>query len=543
MTSVAPFPPPPVPATETPDWTPNWHSFQLFNGYRLILALLLTLTPWLTLGNPTHQEQDLLFLLGLIYITLITLSLLLSFVHKQLFQIQLSTQVILDILAITLVTSMLDGQKTGLGIILIVSIAGASLVAQGRLALFYAALASSSVLIQESFNVLFANGDVSRITQAGLLSLGFFTTAISAHLLGRRLSANEKLARRRGNALENQMHISRRIMERMQDGVLVVTQQGLIIQANPQALSILGEVAAEGSHLERIHPTLSTAYQAWRAREGNKRISFSWPEDKQLSARFARTLSSDGAALVFIEDLDQLREQAQQLKLASLGRLTASIAHEIRNPLSAISHAGDLLAEETEENIKTRLLRIIRDNTQRLDRVIQDVLILGRQRSIPQETIKLESFISEFVQAILAQEHLDKNVIQTRVPPDALLCFAPGQLHQILWNIVGNGLRHSSQGPGAVTLEVKLQLNRVELHIMDDGPGIPSELREQVFEPFFTTAPQGTGLGLHIARELSEANGTRLILVSEGPGAHFVLIGRSGPCQPQGMTDVPADEN
>lgn len=534
---------PTPPATEEPDWTPNWRSFQFFNGYRLLLALLLTLTPWLTLGNPTHDEKDLLFLLGLAYTTLTALSLLLSIAYKNFFQTQLSVQVILDILAITIITSMLDGEKSGLGIILIVSIAGASLVAQGRLALFYAALASSSVLIQETFNVLFHHADLSRLTQASLLSLGFFTTAISAHLLGRRLSANEKLARRRGNALENQMHISRRIMERMQDGVLIVTQQGQILQANPQALSILGEAATEGNDLNRIHPALATAYQSWRIRQGNKRISFSWPEDKQLSARFARTLSSDGASLVFIEDLDQLREQAQQLKLASLGRLTASIAHEIRNPLSAISHAGDLLAEETEEKIKTRLLRIIRDNTQRLDRVIQDVLILGRQRSIPQETIKLENFLNEFTQAILSQEHLGKEIIQTRSHPDAHLCFAPGQLHQILWNLVGNALRHSSQGPGAVTLEIKLQLNRVELHIMDDGPGIPAELREQVFEPFFTTAPQGTGLGLHIARELSEANGARLILVSEGPGAHFVLIGRSGPCQPQETNDVPANEN
>lgn len=515
-------------------WTPPWRSFQLFNGYRLLLALLLVSMPliaWFDLVKLDAEERRLVFWFGGSYALLVGLGLVVSLRWRVRFHAQLTLQMILDALGVNLLMFVLGGVKSGLGVVLLVSVAGASLVARGRLALFYAALATLSVLCMEMFGVLTRNIDTVRVVQAGFLSMGFFATAISAHLLGRRLATNEELARRQGIELENQMRISRRVMERMQDGVLVVDMDGRILHSNPRALAILGQVAGEGGALASIAPELARGYRSWRTQQGAKRVELIRPEGKELAARFVRTRSSDGAALVFLEDLGKLREQALQLKLASLGRLTASIAHEIRNPLSAISHAGDLLAEEARGPMQERLLRIIRDNTLRLDRVIQDVLVLGRQRAVTQELILLKGYLESFAQEILAQEHLETPVISLLVPDDAALCFEPGQLHQVLWNLVGNALRHSSRHPGAVRLEVRPQVDGIELHVMDDGPGIPRELREQIFEPFFTTASRGTGLGLHIARELSEANGARLSLGSEGPGGHFVLKGRNEPCQ------------
>lgn len=525
-------------------WSPPWRSFQLFNGYRLLLAVLLAAMPlitWFDLVRLDAEDKHLVYLLGGSYALLVAVGLVVSLRWKVRFHAQLTVQMIVDVLGVNLLMFVLGGLKSGLGVVLLVSVAGASLVARGRLALFYAALATLSLLCMEMLGVLTRNIDTVRVVQAGFLSMGFFATAISAHLLGRRLATNEELARRRGVELENQMRISRRVMERMQDGVLVVDMDGRILHSNPRALAILGQVAGEGGVLASIEPDLARGYRAWRSQQGPKRVELARPEGKELAARFVRTRSSDGAALVFLEDLGKLREQALQLKLASLGRLTASIAHEIRNPLSAISHAGDLLAEESRGAMQERLLRIIRDNTQRLDRVIQDVLVLGRQRAVAQERIPLKNYLEGFAQEILAQEHLEAPVISLLVPEEAILCFEPGQLHQVLWNLVGNALRHSSRHPGAVRLEVRQQGDGVELHVMDDGPGIPRELREQIFEPFFTTASRGTGLGLHIARELSEANGARLALGSEGPGGHFVLKGRNEPCQPQGMKEEPGE--
>lgn len=523
-------------------WAPHWRSFQLFNSYRLVLALLLALMPmipWFDAVRLDMEDRRLVYLLGGGYSFLVGLGLLFSLRWKTRFHAQLTAQMLIDAVGINLMMFVLGGLKSGLGVVLLVSVAGASLVARGRLALFYAALTTLSVLCMEVSGVLTRNIDTVRVVQAGFLSMGFFATAISAHLLGRRLATNEELARRRGVELDNQMRISRRVMERMQDGVLVVGADGRIFQSNPRALNILGAGAGEGGMLDRIEPELARGYQAWREGDGAKRVELARPEGKELAARFVRTRSTDGAALVFLEDLGKLRAQALQLKLASLGRLTASIAHEIRNPLSAISHAGDLLAEEARGPMQERLLRIIRDNTLRLDRVIQDVLVLGRQRPVEQLPIPLTTYLNDFVGEILEQERLELPVIQLLVPPEAHLCFEPGQLHQVLWNLVGNALRHSSRHPGAVRLEVRPTGDGVELHVMDDGPGIPRDLREQIFEPFFTTATRGTGLGLHIARELSEANGARLMLGSEGPGGHFVLMGRSEPCQLQAMKDEP----
>lgn len=526
--------------TEAPQWAPPWRSFRLFNAYRLLLALLLALmplVPWFDAVKMEAGERQLIYVLGGMYVGLVALGLILSFRWMRRFHAQLTAQILIDAVGINLLMFALGGLKSGLGVVLLVSVAGASLVARGRLALFYAAVATLSVLCMELLGILTRNIDSVRVAQAGFLSMGFFATAISAHLLGRRLASNEELARRRGVALENQMRISRRVMERMQDGVLVVDVEGRILQSNPRALAILGASAREDGVLASIDPELARGYRAWRDKEGEKRVELSRPEGRELAARFARTRSTDGAALVFLEDLGKLREQALQLKLASLGRLTASIAHEIRNPLSAISHASDLLAEEASDPMQERLLRIIRDNTQRLDRVIQDVLVLGRQRAVVQEVIDLAPYLAGFVEEILEKERLDSSVLQLQVPAASTLCFEPGQLHQVLWNLVANALRHSSRHPGAVRLEVRQGSEGVELHVRDDGPGIPRDLREQIFEPFFTTASRGTGLGLHIARELSEANGARLLLGSEGLGGHFVLKGRNESCQLQGVND------
>ena len=517
-------------------WAANWRSFQYFNLYRLVLAGFF----WLALLLPNEWTARLNLLpspltLGATaaYIVATLAGLLLATHWQRHFNRQLSGQVMVDIAVVNALMFVAGGVTSGLAVLLLVSLAAASLVGQGRLVLFYAATATVAVLLVQLYGIANAHFDPASIVQAGIISAGFFATAILARLLGQRVMANEDLARRRGIKLANQILISQRVVERMQDGVLIVKQDGTLGRFNPVAESMLGVGPDDGQAQWPAHcSVLRDALAAWQGGNGAELLSFVGPDGRELRARFEQTSSSDGEVLVFVEDVGRIKERAQQLKLASLGRLTASIAHEIRNPLSAIGHAGELLGEERRADMQERLLRILKDNVSRLDRIVRDILDLGRQGSADPESIRLDEFCALFVEHFASTEGLAADVIRLSAEQPAAICFDRSHLNQVLWNLVSNALRHSSRGPGAVTLQLAhgATASRVELHIVDDGPGVPASIREQIFEPFFTTHTQGTGLGLFIARELCATNGASLELLPAEGGAHFVIAGRNDTC-------------
>ncbi len=516
-------------------WGPNWRSFQYFNGYRLLIGLFFLLalffpTEWNARLNLQPSPQ--LFGLSAAYTAAVFGGLLVSTYWLHRFNLQLSVQMLVDIAFVAPVMYFAGGVASGLSVILLVSLAAASLVGRGRLVLLYAAMATLAVLAMQVYGIFASNFDVAGIVRAGFISAGFFATAILARLLGQRVMYNEELARKRGEALENQIRISRRVVERMQDGVLIVSAEGRVLRSNPVAQAML-DLTTEGEVDLRQHaPTLAAALTVWGRHDGDEQFRFAGADGRELAARFERTNSSDGEALVFLEDLGRIQERAQELKLASLGRLTASIAHEIRNPLSAISHAGELLREERRGTMQDRLLRILNDNVHRLDRIVSDVLELGRQQRAQPEALSLDLFCRQFIEQLTLAENLPEDVLRYRGNPGAILCFDRAHLDRILWNLSSNALRHSSGLSAAVTIAVHedLAAGRVELHVIDDGPGIPDAFKAQVFEPFFTTHTQGTGLGLFIARELCVANGATLELLAEPGGAHFVISGRNEPC-------------
>ena len=233
------------------------------------------------------------------------------------------------------------------------------------------------------------------------------------------------------------------------------------------------------------------------------------------------------SALIYIEDMGRVQAQAQQLKLAALGRLTANMAHEIRNPLSSISHAAELLVDERSKTAQAKLIRIIGDNTQRLNRLVGEVLELGRRDRVQTEPLRLAAYLPQFVDELAINDPDIRSRVQTEIDGEAVTQFDRTHFHRVLWNLVTNASRHCSGGLGSIRLTVRrTSTGNVEIDIVDDGPGIGESLRGQVFEPFFTTHGTGTGLGLYIARELCEANGAQLDLVDEGPGAHFRIVAR-----------------
>lgn len=509
-------------------WGPNWRSLRFFNLYRLVVAVVLLVSFLLPMGwNTQHPllERGFLQYLAAGYMCLVAVGWVISERWQQRFNLQLSLQMLLDVLVVAVLMRFLGGVAGGIGLLLMISLAAASLAGRGRMVPFYAALATLGVLLQQLWGVVQGEFESGTIVQAGLLCCAYFATAILARLFGQRAMMQEDLARRRGEALDNQIRIGQRIMERMQDGVLVLDPAGTILRYNPSAAGMLDLQAGKTINLAERSLPLLAAYFRWRRGEQDEPIEVDGVADYRLRARFAATDSGDGEALAFIEDIGRIRSQAKQLKLASLGRLTASIAHEVRNPLAAISHASDLLHEERRGEMQERLLRILHDNVYRLDRIVQDILQLGRSDLGQPERLDLQEFLRGFVDEVNAVEQIEPGVLALELERPVHLYFDRSQLLQVLWNLAGNALRHAGREQGSVRLHVAASGNgRVELHVIDDGPGIPPEHREQIFEPFFTTRHQGTGLGLFIARELCEANGASLQLLPDG-GGHFVIIG------------------
>ncbi len=513
-----------------------WISLLYFSYYRLLLASLLGVAVFfvpqlLDFVGPVRLP---IFFNVVIFYWLAGLgAMLLRRGYRHRFNLQLSLQVAIDVLVFVLLMHASGGLRSGLGVMLLISLAAAGLVGQGRLVLFYAALATIALLVQQILFSLRSSSFVAAdFLQAGLLSAGFFASAISARLLASRVVANEELAHRRGVELLNQVRLSQRIIEDMQDGVLVVDSQGQVKQHNARAELLLGLPPAFVGPLAAYSLDLHDACRDWRAGVGEALALLSaGTAGKLLQARFVYTVEVNGEqgdALIFLEDMDRLREQAQQLKLAALGRLTANIAHEIRNPLSAINHAAELLHEEVaEDGSDARLLRIVLDNTQRLERIVRDVLEVGRRDRVSQECIELTEFLAHFVAEFSGKEGVPAGKIELHIDPDLSLFFDRSHLHQVLWNLLTNAVRHGQQ-MGGVQVTAQRENGKVAIHVRDDGPGIRGPLREQVFEPFFTTHHQGTGLGLYIARELCESNGARLLLLNTETGTDFCLIGGAG---------------
>lgn len=511
----------------------HWKSLRYFSIYRLCIAALLfasslprsSFFSLLSLNKNPFQIE----ITG-VYVLIALASLLVLHFHQHHFNRQVSVQVITDVIVLTLLAHTGGGLKSGMGIMLLVSLAGAGLVGQGRLVLFYAAVATIAMLGEHLVRAMSSDLEVVDFFEAGLFCTGFFAVAISARLLANRVIANEELARKRGEELRNQTVISQHIIEEMQDGVLVLDRWGHIKQSNPRVERLLGLGNPTGRELETYSTELAQGFRRWCEHEHADPVMVRAPASgMQLQARFINATSPQRDVLVFLEDLSRLQERAHQLKLAALGRLTANIAHEIRNPLSAIKHAGELLREETSNPTEERLLRIVIDNAQRVENIVNDVLQLGRRDRAHREQINLRQMLPLFVEEFMLKEEAPGGLITTRINGRGTLLFDRSHFTQVLWNLVGNALRHSLKETGSICIQVNdaAHDDRVELHVIDDGKGVDESLREQIFEPFFTTHSRGTGLGLYIARELCDANGAQLDLRNTATGADFCISGRS----------------
>lgn len=504
-----------------------WRPLRYFSYYRLIVAAVFLGIAVFAEGplNLGTQNPRLFLWTCVAYLSAGVAILATIRRWEQAFNLQLTAQVFVDILCLTLLLFASGGAKSGMSMMLLVVLVGAGLVGQGRLVLFYAAMATLFLLAEQTYRILRFNGDIGDYFSTGITSVGFFGSAIVARLLANRMIANEALAHRRGVELADQMRISERVIRDMQDGVLVIDAEGRIGQCNPRARALLGWLGGPMASLADGSPVLAEEYRKRRVLgvESELMMQIPW-NGRALRVRFLPP-GEGGNAVIFLEDVGQLQQEARQMKLAALGRLTANMAHEIRNPLSAISQAAELLADEPSGADAGRLTRIIGDNAQRLNRLVSEVVELGRRDRVTPEPIDLREFLSRLIDERSLHDADCARRVAVHVPDGIFLRFDRGHLHRVVSNLLDNALRHASSDTGAVRIvaEHNTLQNRLSVHVVDDGPGIGEETRDQMFEPFFTTRPAGTGLGLYIARELCEANGARLFLLENAPGAHFCI--------------------
>ena len=499
----------------------HWRSLAAFNAFRLLTVIALLA------GGLLFPSQSFLALRSLSLFLLI--SALYSFLavlfawgisrRKPLFDTQLAVHVAADVAFIISVMYLMGGIKSGLGLLLLPYLAAAGLIARGRMTLFHASLATIALLAEEVYQVV--RGELSDydFTTPALLCVACFAVAWVAHRLARYAQESQKLAEQRRVDLDKLDQLNQRILEDVSDGVLVVDGVGRIRQSNPQTERLIGRLPLRTQRLSEFLPELAEALEAWREDPDTMPAMVAASlSRKVVRPRFVALSSSfEGAVLIYLEDMDRLRRESQQIKLAALGRLTANLAHEIRNPLSAISHAAQILAEESHDQLINKLTRIIGDNTVRLERMVKEVLELNRRDRVQMTQIALQPWLHAFLEEFTQLESIPI-ALPLDCPKEAEVRFDPGHLHQVLWNLTRNGWRYCRQQQGSLLVTARPMDGRWVLDVCNDGPPVPQDAQSQLFEPFFTTDAKGTGLGLYIAREICQANAAQLEYIEPPAG-------------------------
>lgn len=504
-----------------------WQSLTVFFLYRLTVGSVLLFLFFLgALPSSLGQFSPKLYtIMASLYLGSIFVSAMPMILRRPSFSLQAQVQILTDIALLPCIMHASGGIGSGVGVLLGLSVAAGGILVGGRCALGFAALASLAILGEELYadvNRLFGQ---THFTYAGMLGASYFGIALLALVLAQRAERSEAIAEQRGADVANLQTLNAYIIQNLQSGILVVDEIHHIRLANESAVRLLG-VAPHQRPLDSVCPELARCFRAWLAEPARNNAVVKTNGTATLQVRFTRLgLTRPPIHMIFLEDSTLHNERVQQSKLASLGRLTASIAHEIRNPLSAISHASQLLAEAPHIDGKDRrLIQIILDHVGRVNTVIENVLQISRRGEARRETIALGPALAKFLREFQmeqgtdpAQFRLESKTADPRVSVD------PSHLKQILGNLCSNALKYGNPELGPISLRIHRRHGEPCVEVLDHAPVIDPGTAQNLFEPFFTTSSGGTGLGLYISRELAELNQARLEYADAGDGACFRL--------------------
>lgn len=438
----------------------------------------------------------------------------------------------LDIAAVSMAMALTSGVESVLPLLLLVSLAGTTHYLPVRLAIGAAAAAVIAMLL-----ALFSHGlggGFDQVTaNAAAIGVVCFVVAAIASLVGARARTAEALAERRSAELVDLDRLNDLVVQRMRTGVLVLDRTGCVQRMNESAWRMLGGPKRSEAPMSSVSPALQSAWQTWRTGAEQPQVPAVMAEGGgPVLPRFLRLFAErDDLTVVFLDDATLLNQRAEALTLDTLGRLSASIAHELRNPLAAIQQSGQLLAESTDlPSRDKRLVEIIGKHSQRLERIVRGVLDLAKREGAKPETIELETWLTRYLDEFRMTRLPEADELVFISPSrECEVLFDPVHLEQVVGNLLGNAMNYGRRTDAVLRMTVTLEGGRragdpLELSVADNGNGIAPERIEQAFKPFYTTGVHGTGLGLYLCRELCEANGADLDYepVPDG-GASFVM--------------------
>ena len=519
----------------------------VYNVYRIVLPIVLLLTYISTYGtqslgiiNPRLfvQVTSAYVLLGLASTMLSSWNSNLALERRY-----LTTVFLLDILVLSFMAYLSGGVVSGLTLLLLVNIAFANMLLQGRIGIFIAAIATLGIIYCEAYLTLNYNDYPGQFVQAGILGAILFATSLYIQSASKRAMAAAQLAEEQATSIVDLEKLNNEIIQRMRTGIMVVNSDNEVITMNNAAHNLLGPILSSETVEGKIHHCLPDQLEHqiknWRdnpLKQGDL-IKVPGP-NVSLQTNFAYlTRESDSDILVFIENQSRIMQRIRQTKLASLGRLTANIAHEIRNPLGAISHAGQMLQEsEHLSSDESRMLEIILNQSNRMNQIIEEVLDVSRHKDITPTLIELKSWLASFIDQYRESNSECDEIQLDFQGDDTQLRIIKGQLERVFTNLFDNGLRYSRKATGRATLKVVAGVKagaggRMQpfVSVIDRGPGLKEEAESRLFEPFHTTESKGTGLGLYISKELCEANQATLDYSVTDEGTSCFTVNFSNP--------------
>lgn len=406
------------------------------------------------------------------------------------------------------------GLGGGTGALLLVTVAMSSLLLPGRLALLTAALATVAVLGEASLAMTYFREGARNPVQAAFFSAGFFITVALFYWLAREARESQELAAASDSDRASLSQLNEMIIQRMRTGIMVVDAEERIARRNESAWYLLGMPDPKVDHVHEISPDLHRRLRYWTSTglHDNQPVHLAQGVPAVVP-RFARMgPEEDSPVLVFLEDESMVSRRAEELTLASLGRLAASIAHEVRNPLAAIHHAAQLLEESPDlPPTDLRLVEIIVNHCVRMNGIVENVLQLSRRERAQPEHVRLGPWLEEFVHEFKQTHPPGADQIKVIIDqPQAQALVDPSHLNQVMWNLLRNALRYGRDMDRPAEIKLRVAINdggdRSIIEVIDRGPGIPPKVQQRLFEPFFTTHADGNGLGLYLVRQLVRAN-------------------------------------
>jgi two-component system, NtrC family, sensor histidine kinase PilS len=440
-----------------------------------------------------------------------------------------------DIVAATLAIHALPESSSGIALMLLFNVGAASLLLPLRLGLGAAGLASAALIAEFLWSVLRDGLTARPLAELLMFAVSFLAVATLTNVLGRQMRASQALAERRGVHAASMAEVSELIIRRMNTGVLLVDGHDHVRLANEAAIAQVGSGDDDRRSLATAVPELARRLRRWRQDGSTDETPMRFTRDQpEVVPRFTRLLAEGDQVLVFLDDTSMVSRRAESMTLATLGRFSASLAHEIRNPLAAINYAVQLLEESTRiPESDRRLLEIVHQQCMRMNGIVENVLGLARRERAQPEHVDLVGLAREFIDEYRSGHPLEGDTLELRFEQPSVHAMVDArQLHQVLAALVHNALLYGRLPgqPARVMLRVRMEGGTVPtIDVTDRGPGMPDAVAAQLFRPFFTTSGHGTGLGLYIARELCRANQATLDFVSMPGGGACFRIRLPGP--------------